>query len=148
MELSGEVPLSGRVRLRVRYCECDPMGLAHHSAYLPWLEIGRTELLREAGGSYAAMEAAGYLLVVVRVGLRYAHPARYDEVVEVRTRVAKSTRVKLVHEYEVWRVASAGGEGGEALLMTGETVLACVDREGRVREMPGWLVGLASGDGG
>jgi len=47
------VPLEGRVRVRVRYCECDPMGVVHHAAFIPWLEMGRTELLRDAGVSYA-----------------------------------------------------------------------------------------------
>ncbi|MFO0084137.1 MAG: acyl-CoA thioesterase, partial [Phycisphaerales bacterium] len=56
--------LSTTVRVRVRYCECDPMNVAHHAAFIPWLELARTELLRTSGVSYAHLEAAGVFLVV------------------------------------------------------------------------------------
>ena len=65
--------------MRVRYCECDPMGVAHHSACVAWFEMGRTELLRGTGITYRAMEEAGMLLVVTKLEIRYKLPGRYDD---------------------------------------------------------------------
>lgn len=138
------VPLTGAVQLRVRYGECDSMGVAHHAVYAPWLEIARTEMLREAGVTYAQLEHAGVFLVVARLQINYRRPAYYDDVVEVRTRVTGGGKVKIEHEYEVVLVESGAGASqprtiGETLTTAG-TVLVCVDREGRVRGLPEWLV--------
>lgn len=139
---------SGAFRLRVRYCECDPMGVAHHAAYIPWLEESRTELLRTSGVSYAQLEAAGVFLAVVRLEASYRRPARYDDLLVVEVRVVGGSRVKLRHEYAV-RLAERPGVGAEALeamraagedlLMTAATTLACIDGNGRPRALPGWL---------
>ena len=143
------VPTSGTMRVRVRYCECDPMGVAHHAAYVPWLEMGRTELLRDAGVSYADLETAGVFLVIVKLEASYKRPAYYDDLLEVRTRVVQATRVKLRHEYEVVRVESGAklgagiarqGQVGETLV-TATTLLASVDRTGRPAALPEWLAG-------
>ncbi len=130
---------SAATRLRVRYCECDPMNVAHHAAYVAWLEIGRTELLRECGVAYAQMESAGVFLVVVKLDVRYRRPVLYDDVVEIRTAWTGGGRVKVLHEYEIAVVERAGRALDEVCAAAG-TTLACVDREGRVRELPGWLV--------
>ena len=128
------------------------MGVVHHAAFIPWLEMGRTELLRDAGVSYAQLEAAGVFLVIVKLGCSYRRPGRYDDLLEVRTRVVGGSRVKIRHEYEVVRVESGatasaaagispstGGEVGE-VLMVAETVLACIDQSGRPTLLPEWLV--------
>lgn len=152
------VPAAGTIRTRVRYCECDPMGVVHHAAYIPWLEMGRTELLRDAGVSYAELEAAGVFLVIVKLECSYKRPCYYDDLVEVRTKVVGGSRVKIRHAYEVVRAdeplprtpsvseraESAGSlvqrrTPGE-LLMTAGSLLACVDRSGRPAVMPDWLV--------
>lgn len=137
---------SAATRIRVRYCECDPMGVAHHAAYAPWLEIGRTEMLRGMGMTYAEMERSGVYLVVARMEIRYRRPVFYDDLVEVRTRVSGGGRVKIEHEYEVSLVeAGTGGverrgrEPGE-LLSSASTTLVCVDREGVVRPLPDLIV--------
>lgn len=117
--------------LRVRYCECDPMGLAHHASYPIWLELARTEMLRDAGISYAELEAGGLLLVVARLELRYRRPARYDDPLEVEVTTdgvaTGGAAVKLEHRYRILR-------DGE-LLTTAATTLVAVDREGRVRSL-------------
>lgn len=142
----------GALTLRVRYHECDPMGVAHHASYAPWLEMGRTELLRTSGVSYADLEKAGVFLVIVKLELRYKRPIRYDDVVEVRTRVVGSSRVKIEHEYELWVVEAGGhalgairaasGDAGATspvLCATGATTLACVTPAGELRPLPEWL---------
>ncbi len=139
---------AGAFRLRVRYCECDPMGVAHHAAYIPWLEEARTELLRTSGVSYAQLEAAGVFLAVVRLEAAYRRPARYDDLLVVEVRVVGGSRVKLRHEYAVRLVERPGvaadalramRAAGEDLLMTASTTLACIDGSGRPRALPGWL---------
>lgn len=136
---------AGTHRVRVRYCECDPMGVVHHASYFPWLEIGRTELLRGTGVSYAQLEASGVFLVLVRAAMSYRRPGRYDDLVEVRTNVVGGSRVKIEHEYEVWAIERGAhpslppGSGPE-MLATAQTTLACVGRDGKVRELPEWLV--------
>lgn len=139
---------AGAFRVRVRYCECDPMGVAHHSAYVPWLEEARTELLRTSGLSYAELEREGVLLAVVKLEVAYRRPALYDDTVEIAVRVAGGSRVKVLHEYEV-RLAGRSGvaesaiaamrRDGEDLLATASTTLACIGRDGRARGLPEWL---------
>lgn len=140
-EPSWPVATEGQLRVRVRYCECDPMGVVHHSSYVPWLEMGRTELLRTSGVSYAELERAGIYLVITRLECVYRAPSRYDDELVVRTRVLGATRVKIRHGYEVYRVAAEGGAGWEQLVLTAETTLACVGADGKVRALPGWLAG-------
>ncbi|MGD9857110.1 MAG: acyl-CoA thioesterase [Planctomycetaceae bacterium] len=113
--------------IRVRYCETDAMGLVHHATYVNYFEIGRTELYRSQGGNYREFESRGLYFVVVSLECKYKAPARYDDVLTVRTRLRRMTPVKLEHEYQVLR--------DEQLLTTGRTVLACVDREGRVQRL-------------
>ncbi|MFM7052765.1 MAG: acyl-CoA thioesterase [Planctomycetota bacterium] len=114
--------------LRVRYPECDPMGVAHHAAYPVWLEMGRTEMLRAAGDTYRAFEEAGIFLAVVRLELRYRRPARYDDLITVVTELRAAGPVKIEHTYRVERA-------GE-LLAEGATTLACLDRDGHARPLP------------
>jgi acyl-CoA thioester hydrolase len=119
------------------------MGVAHHSAYVPWLEIARTEILRGAGVSYAALEAAGIFLVIVRLDIRFRRPAYYDDLVDVRAVVRGGGRVKIEHEYEVVLVERPCGRPGAAgdELAVASTTLACVDAGGRPMPLPEWLSG-------
>lgn len=122
------VMLSGEITIRVRYAETDRMGLLHHANYLVYFEQGRTELLRSQGFAYKDFEDQGYLLVLTKVDVRYRGPARYDDVLTVRTTVVRMTTVRIDHHYEVLR------EG--ALIAEGNTTLACVDRGGQVQALP------------
>ena len=116
------------VSIRVRYAETDRMGLLHHANYFVYFEMGRTELLRARGLSYRDMEDAGHLLVIVDIGCRFKRPARYDDLLTLKTIVEKVTYVKIVHRYEVWR------DG--VMLAEGHSTLACVDRDGRPQALP------------
>lgn len=115
------------IEIRVRYCETDAMGVLHHSNYLSYFELGRTELLRASGGSYREMEERGRFLVVTKVSVDYRASARYDDLLTLKTMLSKISFAKLIHSYEIRR------EG--QLLTTGETTLACVDRDGKVQRM-------------
>ncbi len=118
------------------------MGVAHHSSYLPWMEMGRTELLRAVGQSYAQLEADGVFLVVTKAELKYRRPLKYDDLIEIRTKVEKTSKIKLVHSYEMVLVERVGGTNGQAIgqvCAIGSTELACVGEDGRPRVLPGWL---------
>ena len=121
--------LTGEITIRVRYAETDRMGLLHHANYLVYFEQGRTELLRSRGLAYKDLEDQGYLLVLTHAEVRYRNPARYDDMLTLRTTVERVTSVRIDHRYELRR------EG--VVLAEGKT--ACVDREGRVQPLPDLL---------
>ena len=108
------------------------MGVVYHANYLTWFEMARTEALRSLGKTYRDLEESGCFLVVNKVECSYKRPAKYDDLVTVRTFIEKITHVKIEHRYEVWR--------DEELLAIGRTVLAAVDRDGHIIRIPEWLV--------
>ncbi|MEM1330811.1 MAG: thioesterase family protein [Planctomycetota bacterium] len=140
--------MTHRFQLRVRYAECDPMGVAHHSSYAPWMEMGRTELLRETGRTYEALEREGVFLVITKLEVRYRRPVRYDDVVEIRTTVEGGSRVKIRHIYEMVLIERAGAAPDpsdpatpvDGICAVGSTELACVGADGRPRSLPEWLI--------
>ena len=71
------------VRIRVRYKETDNMGVVHHSNYVNYYEVARTEMMRGRGLSYKEMEARGVMLPVREVQLNYLAPAYYDDLLTV-----------------------------------------------------------------
>jgi acyl-CoA thioester hydrolase len=117
-----------QITFRVRYPETDGMGVVHHSRFFQYFEMGRIELLRASGVSYADLEASGILFVVVKVECRYKAPARYDEELTLITRVKRRTHVRIDHEYVLKR--------GETVLAEAATTIACVDKGGDLREIP------------
>lgn len=116
------------ITLRVRYPEVDAMGYLHHSRFLQYFEIGRVELLRSLGHSYADLERQGVFFVVTKVEVRYKAPARYDEELTLTTRIVRATTVRYDHAYELRR--------GDTLLAEGNTTIACVNRQGEVIPIP------------
>jgi acyl-CoA thioester hydrolase len=134
MTHAGPVPICGVIEVRVRYPECDPMGVAHHAVFPIWFEIGRTELLRQRGGNYRELEAEGIFFAVARLSAHYRRPARYDDQLTLRTTITATGRASIDHAYELYR--------GNELLATATTTIVCLDRDGRPRELPAEL-GLA-----
>src|SRR5437870_3200085 len=116
------------IHIRVRYPEVDGMGLLHHSRSLQYFEMGRVELLLSPGHSYAELEQQGVLFAVTKAEISYKAPARTDDEVTLTTRIVRQTHVRFDHAYELKR--------GEVLLAEGKTTIACVDREGQVRQIP------------
>ena len=131
------LPTRGEIRVRPRYIECDPMGVVHHASYLPWMEMVRTEMLREGGVTYAQLESMGVFLVVSKLEVRYRQPARYDQELLLRCCVVGGGRARLNHEYELLDIREDGTVG--TVLITASTTLACVDSTGRPQPLPEWL---------
>ena len=117
--------------VRVRYAETDQMGVVYHSNYLVWFEIGRVELMRALGFEYKLMESEDdCFIVVAEASCRYHHPARYDEQLRVRTRIAQTGNRIVKFSYELLRDADG------LLLATGETTHVICGKNGRPKIMP------------
>ncbi len=119
--------------IRVRYAECDPMGLLHHSKYFEYFEMGRTELLRASGFRYRDLEAAGVLFVVAKVECRFRRPAQYDDALKLQVKITRQSTARIDHEYKLYR------DG--LLLCEASTILACVNRDGQPIPIPEELGG-------
>jgi acyl-CoA thioester hydrolase len=116
------------IEFRVRYAECDPMGLMHHSKYFEYFEMARTELLRQAGFRYRDLEERGILFVVAKTACQFKRPARYDDVLKLKVIITRQTRARIDHAYELYR------DG--LLLCEATTTLACVNRQGQPIPIP------------
>lgn len=102
-----QLPLYHDHTFRVRYAETDQMGVVHNAVYPVWFEMGRTEYSYARGFSYSQIEEAGYALAVAEMVVRYKRPARYDDMVTVRTWISKNRRKMIEFSYEI-RHADSG----------------------------------------
>jgi acyl-CoA thioester hydrolase len=126
--------MESRSEIRVRYAETDQMGVAYHANYLVWCEVGRTDLIRELGMSYAEMEARGVLLAVSDVQLRYRASAKYDDLVRIVTTLTGVRSRMVTFNYELYRVTD---EGQSASRLASATMsLVSIDRDGRPVALP------------
>ena len=120
--------------LRVRYAETDAMGIVHHATYPVWMELGRSDFLRQLGQSYAEWEARGVRLVVNEIRVRFRSPARYDELVQVHTWLKETGRRRLVFAYRIERAGT--------LLAEGESIHLVAGTDNRARVLPDDLLAL------
>ncbi|MBL9202873.1 MAG: acyl-CoA thioesterase [Opitutaceae bacterium] len=125
-----------RTQIVVRYAETDMMGVVYHGSFLPWLEVGRTTLLKELGLPYRQLEAEGYRLPVLEVAVKYQRPALYDDTVTIVTTLRELPLLRIRLEYEVRR--------DHDLLATGHTVHAFIDRTGKPVRPPASAVAAFS----
>ena len=115
---------------RVRYGETDQMGVVYHANYLVWCEMGRTDFIRNLGMSYAEMERSGISLAVSDLAVRYHAPAKYEDLISVRTTLTDFRSRLIAFEYVV-----ANAETHQRLA-TAQTRLVSLDRAGRPIAMP------------
>ncbi|WP_320814441.1 thioesterase family protein [Flavobacterium sp.] len=106
--------------VRVRYAETDQMGVVYHGNYAQYFEMGRVEWLRNMGVSYKWMEENGVMLPVVSLSMDYKKPARYDDVLTVKTIFKSQTSVKIEFDYEIYNEK-------EELLTIGYSMLVFVN---------------------
>ncbi|HQZ82496.1 MAG TPA: thioesterase family protein [Pyrinomonadaceae bacterium] len=116
--------------LRVRYAETDQMGIVHHSNYIVWFEVARSDYCRTVGVPYTEMEANDVQLIVAEVSLQYKRPAFYDDLLVVRVRAKEIRSRSLRFGYEVVRRSDS------ELLATGETLHVVTDKSRNVRSLP------------
>jgi len=97
------LPDVSELLVRVNYSEVDQMGVVYHARYIVWLDMARTEHLRARGSSYRDLESRGYRLVVGELTVRYRQPARYDDLIRVRSWVGELASRRVTFEYAIER---------------------------------------------
>lgn len=108
---------------RVRFRECDPMGVVYHAHYIDWFEAARTEALRSTGSSYLELMESGIDMPVLDLGIAYRKSVLYDDLVDIDVMWSlndSQTRVRF--DYAVRR------HGEEDIMVTGHVTLCFVDR--------------------
>lgn len=125
-----------RIDLRVRFAETDAMGVAHHAAFLPYLETARVEYLRSLGHPYRELrDRDGLEFAVVGIDVRYHAPLQFDDVFTVTCALVQRGRATFVLAYRV--------ELGDLLVLDGTTRHAVLDRTtGAPRRLPAWLAAM------
>jgi acyl-CoA thioester hydrolase len=118
---------------RVRFAETDQMGVAHHAAYVVWLEAARVEWMRERGLSYRELEDSGVSMAVSALTVRYRRAVRFDDRLRVDCRL---TAVRSRYGRYAYRLVSEDG----ALVATAVTEHVATDRRGKAVRLPAaWL---------
>jgi acyl-CoA thioester hydrolase len=125
------------ISIRVGYNETDGQGRVHHAQYLNYFERGRVELMRSLGHSYREFEAGGLMLVVAEMNIKYQGAAAFDDLLSLKTTVVRSRGVRIEHHYEITRLDAS--EESNELIVTANSMIACVDREGKVRRLPDYM---------
>ena len=114
--------------IRVRYQETDNMGVVYYANYFVWFEVARTEYLRSLGVSYKQFEDNGMFLMVASASCEYKSPAKYDDVVKIRTWIPKIKNSSLQFEHKLFI--------GSRLVATGESVHVFTNRSGKPIRIP------------
>ena len=109
-----------QTQLRVRYGETDQMGVVYHGNYALYFEIARTEALRQIDVTYRSLEENGIMMPVVNLTVNYKKPAKYDDLLTIKSFFKVMPTVKTIIDYEVFNEANE-------LLCTGQTTLVFVD---------------------
>ena len=126
--------ISFETKIRVEYHHTDQMGIVHHSNYVKFFEVARTEWLRAMGITYAEMERRGVMMPIVDVAVKYRNPALYDELISVTAFVDEAPMARMTFRYEV-----RGEDGRE--IATGSTTLGFIDSQTRrPQRAPQWLL--------
>ena len=125
---------SFETRIRVEYHHTDQMGIVHHSNYVKFFEVARTEWLRQAGLTYAEMARRGVMMPIVDVQIKYRQPAYYDELIKVKAIVEEMPMARMTFKYEI------SGEDDRDIA-TGLTTLGFIDKTTRrPHRAPAWLL--------
>jgi acyl-CoA thioester hydrolase len=120
---------------RVIYGDTDQMGVVYYANYLRLFEMSRNEHLRAVGMTYQEIEARGLYLPVVSASLRYRRPARYDDLITVRSSIVSVKGARVTFNYEI-----VDEEG--TLLVEGETQHANTDHSGKVLRLASDIIEL------
>jgi len=107
---------------RVRYGETDQMGYVYYGNYAQYFEMGRVEWLRNLGISYKQMEESGIMLPVLKLNIEYLKPAKYDDLLNLKTTLVKIPSVRIEFNFELYNEH-------KVLLTKGYTSLVFIDME-------------------
>lgn len=105
-------------QIRVRYGETDTMGFVYYGNYPLYYEVGRTELMRTLGIPYSVLESKGIILPVVKMEASYYAPARYDDLLTIKTKIKKRPGVRITFDYAIYKEDTLLNEGMTTLAFT------------------------------
>ena len=126
--------LTHELKIRVRYGETDQMGYVYYGNYAQYFEMGRVEWLRNLNASYKSMENNGIMLPVLNLNVRYLKPAKYDDLLTLKTTLKKIPSVKIEFDFEVYNEK-------KELLTTGYTSLVFIDmKKNKPTRCPDYLL--------
>jgi acyl-CoA thioester hydrolase len=117
-----------RKEIRVYYEDTDMAGIVYYANYLRFIERARSDWVREVGIDQLAMKEAGVVFAVRRVEADYISPARFDDILEVRTTLDSLSSARMVMAQEVWR--------GDALIFTAKVLIVCIGGRGKPVRLP------------
>jgi acyl-CoA thioester hydrolase len=130
--------VSNTTTVRVRYAETDAMGVAYYANYFVWMEVARTDLLRSLGWTYREMEESGVVLPVIEATCTYRSPARYDDLLEIRTEGRVMSPVRMEFTYDI------AEPNQNRVLASGRTAHAAVTKAGKPCRLPSRITGAFS----
>ena len=130
--VQSKEPFKSRSLIRVRHAETDAMRVAYHGSYLPWFEVGRTDLIRELGYPYKQLEAEGVFMPVIELSCRYVKPVHYDDDLELFSWIDELQGVRIKMMYELFRA--------KVLVAKGFTIHAFTDGASRPLRPPGSFI--------
>jgi acyl-CoA thioester hydrolase len=125
-----------RMQYRVIYGDTDAGGLVYNANYLRFMEMGRTEMMRNLAVPYSEMEQEGIILPVTECYLRYKASGRYDDLLSIATSLTELTRHTVRFHYRISSLRAEEAGSKELLLVKGFTKHACIDRQGKLRPFP------------
>ena len=125
--------IENKKSLRPRYADTAQMGIVYYAKYLEWFEVGRTELLREIGLPYTKIESEGIILPVIEAYCKYHLPAKYDQPVQIVSRITKMPRARIQIDYDI-------RDKDNKLLAAGYTIHSFLGKSGRPVKPPASLL--------
>ncbi|MEQ6248656.1 tol-pal system-associated acyl-CoA thioesterase [Sulfitobacter sp. HNIBRBA3233] len=123
--------MTHRKQIRVYYEDTDMAGIVYYANYLRYIERARSDWVRDVGIDQLAMKEAGVVFAVRRVEADYIQPARFDDILDVRTALESLSGVRMVMTQEVMR--------GETLLFTARVQIVCIGAGGKPVRLPAEL---------
>ncbi|WP_299028691.1 tol-pal system-associated acyl-CoA thioesterase [uncultured Sulfitobacter sp.] len=126
--VSDGVTVVHRKEIRVYYEDTDMAGIVYYANYLRFIERARSDWVREVGIDQLAMKKAGVVFAVRRVEADYIAPARYGDVLEVRTTLDSLSAAKMVMGQQVWC--------GDTLIFTASVLIVCIGESGKPVRLP------------
>ena len=109
------------IKIKVRYCETDQMGLVHHGSYINYFEEARIAWISNLGFSYSEMEKSGIILPVSKLNVSYLRPTYFDDVLVVSVELTEIPTSRLIFNYTI--------KNKDEVVVTGTTVLAFLNKE-------------------
>jgi len=126
--------LTHNIQIRVRYGETDQMGYVYYGNYAQYFEMGRVEWLRNLGTSYKRMEDSGIMLPVLNLNIDYKKPAKYDDLLTLKTTLLKKPSVRIEFGFEIYNE-------NQELLTKGYTSLVFIDmKKNRPTKAPDYIL--------